>query len=367
MSLLVSSVLNGFFLLLATAFFFLYRQSQKHNKKIKQQMQELNQSLEKTIEKRSKSLSKKADELASSYRAALSLMEDAIEAKKKLEKAQTELTRSHMGLEKRVQERTLELDEAKGHLEDYARELERSNHELEQFAYIASHDLQEPLRTIVSYGCLLEEEYTGQLGESGKMYITRMQRAGNRMKQLIEDLLAYSRVRKSPTAPESVSLVKIMQQVEQNMEILVKKTHTKIELDPKLPAVAGIPSQILQLFQNLLSNAIKFAKAELAPEVKINLENISDGMATLAIQDNGIGIEEKYHELIFKPFYRVQRNEQFPGTGIGLAICKKIIEQHGGSISIKKSSAEGSQILITLPLAEQAPQIETEQHQHVSN
>lgn len=263
-------------------------------------------------------------------------------------------------LEMRVRERTQALTEANAalqaeisdrrlaeqHLEKLADELKRSNQELEQFAYIASHDLQEPLRAVTGYTQLLELEYRDNLDETAQDYMNFIVDGAGRMQQLIQDLLAYSRVgtRAGEFAPVDCNAV--VEQVLKNLQVAIAHDRATVTCDP-LPVVMANKTQLLQLFQNLISNALKFRREEL-PQVRIWAQS-SDRAWLFQVRDNGIGIKPRYQERIFEIFKRLHTRREFPGTGIGLAICKKIVERHGGRIWVESQPGVGTTFCFTLP------------------
>lgn len=241
-------------------------------------------------------------------------------------------------------------------------ELESTKESLEQFAYVASHDLQEPLRKIRAFGDRLSAKYSSQLEGSGQDNIARMQNAAERMQQLIDDLLQYSRVGRARGALQMVDLNELMNEVVETMEESVAQTQANIIYDG-LPAVEGEKWQLRQLFQNLLSNAIKFRKADQTPEVTIRAEQASpeqlsrlreEALPTtqyfaITVADNGIGFDEKYLDRIFAIFQRLHGRNEFKGTGIGLAICQKIVESYHGIIYAQATPDQGATFCIVFP------------------
>lgn len=227
--------------------------------------------------------------------------------------------------------------------------LEETNRELERFNYVASHDLQEPLRRVVVYGDLLMEEQMNQLDENAVEYIRTMQRSAFRMRDLVQSLLNFSRLTNKDEKLVGMDLTTIIKDVLTDLEVAIQETHAQIEY-ANLPFVYGYPVKIRQLFQNLISNSIKFARPGIPVRVKIAGLGVKDGLAEISVTDNGVGFEEKYRDNIFLPFVRLQAKEKFPGTGIGLAICKRIVMQHGGTIAVKSTPGVGSVFFVKLPV-----------------
>ena len=223
-------------------------------------------------------------------------------------------------------------------------ELMRSNNELEQFAYVASHDLQEPLRMVTSYVQLLEERYKDKLDTDAAEFIAFAVDGTDRMRNLIHSLLEYSRVNKIRPY-ESIKLDHLVDNVLQDLKNKIQDTNAKIKVD-KLPTIYGDPFLIAQLFQNLISNSIKFNDT-LNPEIHITGKKVNDEYL-FSIKDNGIGISKEYSDKIFVIFQRLHTKEKYPGTGIGLAICKKIVEQHGGKIWLESKLGEGTNFYFTI-------------------
>ena len=236
------------------------------------------------------------------------------------------------GLERRVAERTAEL-------ERQARELVRSNTELEQFAYVASHDLQEPLRMVASYLQLLERRYRDRLDADARDFIGYAVDGAVRMKALIMDLLMYSRVGTKARPFEPTDFTQVLETVARNLKVAIAESGAVLTHD-ELPTVTADPGQSVQLLQNLIGNAIKFRR-DVGPQIHVGARE-KDGMWVFSVRDNGIGMEQEYFERIFMIFQRLHGPGEYDGTGIGLAISKKIVEQHGGSIWVQSEPGIGS-------------------------
>ncbi|MGZ8493673.1 MAG: PAS domain-containing sensor histidine kinase [Gemmatirosa sp.] len=225
--------------------------------------------------------------------------------------------------------------------------LARSNAELEQFAYVASHDLKEPLRAIASYTQLLHERYAEQLDDRARKYIGYAVEGATRMGALIDDLLALSRVGTAVRPFELVDLDAVLRQTLQGMAITVAEAAGTVTSDP-LPTVRGDAAQLRQVLQNLIGNALKFRRPGVAPRVHLSATSDADRW-TIAVRDNGIGIEARFADRVFVIFRRLHTREEFPGTGIGLAICRKVVERHGGEIWVEPAPDAGSTFRFTLP------------------
>jgi signal transduction histidine kinase len=226
-------------------------------------------------------------------------------------------------------------------------DLARSNKDLEQFAYVASHDLQEPLRMVSSYTQLLARRYRGQLDATAEKYIAYAVDGANRMQRLIEDLLAYSRVGARAMGFELVDSAAALDQALANLKTTIEQSGAVVTHDP-LPRVVHDKLLLAQLFQNLIGNAIKF-HVEAPPRIHVSARQKGEEWV-LAVRDNGIGIDPQYAERIFTIFQRLHTNEEYPGTGIGLAICKKIVERGGGRIWVESQPGKGSTFYFTVPM-----------------
>jgi signal transduction histidine kinase len=247
-------------------------------------------------------------------------------------RAEADVRRLNSELERRVEERT--------------RELSRMNDELRQFAYVASHDLQEPLRTVASYAQLLARRYRGKLDKDADEFIDYMVGGVTRMHSLLNDMLAYSRVTESkdrPLAPANLNAV--VQSAIMNLDLAISENHATVHVY-SLPTVHGDEIQLTQVFQNLIGNAIKYRAGE-PPSVTVSAaEGVNEW--TICVEDNGIGIHPQYADRIFGIFKRLHGRE-LPGTGMGLAICKRIVERHNGRIWVESEAGKGSKFCFTLP------------------
>ncbi len=242
-----------------------------------------------------------------------------------------------------------ELKEAEEALKRYAEELKQSNEDLERFAYVSSHDLQEPLRTMVTFTQLLEKRYKGQMDADADEYIEFIVDAGKRMQHLINDLLQFSRVTTQGRDLKDTDSGGVLKEVLANLNIQIAENGASVTWNP-LPVVLADPTQIRQVFQNLIGNAIKFRRDDEPPRIQISAKKI-DGMVQFSVTDNGIGIEPQYFERIFVIFQRLHGQDKYSGTGIGLALVKRIVERHGGRIWIESELGKGTTFHFTLPSA----------------
>jgi signal transduction histidine kinase len=246
-----------------------------------------------------------------------------------------------------VEEARTLLAEKTDELAAQAEELVRSNTDLEQFAYVASHDLQEPLRKVTSFCQLLQRRYQGELDERADQYIEFAVDGAKRMQALINDLLAFSRVGRTTEAFVEVDCDEVLDRALRNLEAALDDTDAEVVRSTPLPKVEGDPSLLSALFQNVVSNAVKF-RSDAAPRVEVSATSV-DGEWSFRVADNGIGIDEAYAERVFVIFQRLHAKELYPGTGIGLALCKKIVEFHGGRIWIDTTVQSGTTVCWTLP------------------
>jgi light-regulated signal transduction histidine kinase (bacteriophytochrome) len=234
-----------------------------------------------------------------------------------------------------------------------ALDLERSNQELERFAYVASHDLQEPLRKIQAFGGRLRKYCEQQIDAQSLDYLERMQSAAARMQVLITDLLTLSRITSRAQPFVKVNTNQLVQDVLVDLEVRIKDVQGSVEVGP-LPALIADPTQIRQLMQNLVANALKFHKKNEPSVVKVYAQGISDGQPAdgqfdLVVEDNGIGFEQQYAERIFQIFQRLHGRSEYEGTGVGLAVCRKIVERHGGTIRAYGEPGQGARFVATFP------------------
>lgn len=260
-----------------------------------------------------------------------------------------QLRQQRSTLEARVRRRTQQLKDAND-------ELKRSNKELEDFAYIASHDLQEPLRKILAFGDRLRSKYKDDLSADATEYVDRMLRASDRMRLLIEGLLTYARVSTRLIPYTQVSLDQVAEEVLSDMEVKINETGAEITME-ELGEIEASELQMNQLFQNLISNAIKFHKPGERPKVHIFTERVFmpgngqkvDQYCKIVVQDSGIGVSEEYLDKIFTIFQRLHGRSEYDGTGIGLAVVRRIVERHGGKVTVASTVGKGTRFEILLP------------------
>ena len=242
-----------------------------------------------------------------------------------------------------------ERKEMEDNLKELVSELERSNEELQQFAYIISHDLQEPLRTVTSFTQLLEMRYKGKLDRDADEFMGYIVDGSSRMKQMIQDLLEYSRVTTKGGKFAEIDAEEVLKLTLSNLKVVINENSAKITHDP-LPTVMADDKQLQRVFQNLILNSIKFKKSYEPPEIHISADkNSENNEYVFSVQDNGIGIEKQYFDRIFTIFQRLHTRDEYEGTGIGLAVVKRIIERHGGKIWVESDLGKGSTFYFTLP------------------
>jgi PAS domain S-box-containing protein len=274
--------------------------------------------------------------------------------------AEDKIKQFNESLERQVRERTAQLEasnaqllsevverkEAERQLQELTENLKRSNQELEQFAYVASHDLQEPLRAVTSYTQLLSQRYQGNLDAKADKWVAYIVDGATRMQQLINDLLAYSRVGTKGKEFQLTDCNAVVRQTLANLQVAIAEKNAAVTHDP-LPAIMADAGQLVQLLQNLVGNAIKFCGSDV-PQVHISAVQ-KDAEWVFAVRDNGIGIAPEYAERIFLIFQRLHSRREYAGTGIGLAICKRIVERHGGRIWVESQMGEGATFYFTIP------------------
>ena len=231
-------------------------------------------------------------------------------------------------------------------MQQTAEELQRSNRDLEQFAYVASHDLQEPLRAVGGYVKLLQRRFPGLVDPKAEEYILGAADGAARMERLITDLLDFARVGTRGSALAVTSLSTVLDEALDNLQASLEAAGARVTRDP-LPSLKVDPTQLMQLFQNLVANALKFRRAA-PPQIHIGARH-QDGRWVFSVQDNGIGIAPQYFQRIFQIFQCLHTRKQYPGTGIGLAICQRITERHGGSIWVESELGRGSTFYFSIP------------------
>lgn len=264
--------------------------------------------------------------------------------------AQQQLAAAHAHLEDRVRERTAELEHANRELAATAARLREAISELEQFNYISSHDLQEPLRMVTMYMALLQRRLEPRLGREESQWMRHVRDGADRMRLLIEDLLAYSRIDRPIGGAVVIDARAAAAEARQNLLPLIADSRADVQIRD-LPRVAADHVQLVQVFQNLLGNAIKYRARGHVPKVVVSAA-VDGGVATVRVSDNGIGIAPEHHQRIFQVFQRLHHRHEYPGSGMGLAICAKIIARHGGRIWVESSEDAGATFCFTLPVEE---------------
>ena len=242
----------------------------------------------------------------------------------------------------------------------YAKKLERSNKELQDFASVASHDLQEPLRKIQAFGDRLKSRCAAALDDQGRDYLDRMQNAAGRMHTLINDLLTFARVATKARPFEATDLVSVTREVVSDLETRIEQVKGRVEVG-ELPSVEADPLQVRQLMQNLIGNSLKYHRKDVPPVVTVYSHHLAEGQpkspsatrgpfCQIVVEDNGIGFDEIYSDKIFTIFQRLHGRTEYEGTGVGLAVCRKIVERHGGTITARSTPGQGSTFTVTLPV-----------------
>ena len=226
--------------------------------------------------------------------------------------------------------------------------LRRSNADLEQFAYVASHDLREPLMLVTAFSERLLQHYGGNLNERGRGYVERIIKSAATLRELIEALLQLSRVSTSTTPFESLDLNRLINEILEDLEEPLARSNARVEVG-SLPNLHGDPVQLRQLFQNLISNALKYHRPEVPPLITVEGRLLEGGRCEITVADNGIGMEEKDLERIFEPFVRLHARGAFEGSGMGLATCRRIVARHGGEIRAWSHPGQGAVIVVSLP------------------
>lgn len=275
------------------------------------------------------------------------------EARRELELKVQELTRTKESLEEEARERK-KLEEQ---LREQNRAFAQSNQELEQFAFVASHDLREPLRKLMSFTQLLGTGRYGQFDDKGNEFVGYIRDSAQRMESLLESLLRFSRVSSQGLSLEAVDLNEVMEEVSKDLQLTIEETRTALEVE-NLPSVSGDKTQLRQLLQNLVSNAIKYRKDDTPPQIHIRAESVEPGFHDIHVSDNGIGFDMVYQDQIFEVFKRLHGKTEYSGTGMGLAICKKIAERHQGSIQARSEPGEGATFTVRLPAQPQEGTLE---------
>lgn len=263
-----------------------------------------------------------------------------IHAQKEFEQASRDNTELK-ATQQRLKENELELTQK-------IHQLNRSNNDLEQFAYIASHDLQEPVRKMIFYSDYFSKQYAHLTDNKGSIYLENMLQASHRMRNLINDLLSYSKIRKEVTSFEQVSLQKAAGIALQDLELTIKEKQAKVTVDA-LPVIEGDFSQLTQVFQNIVSNALKYSKEQEPLQLHIYPVTDNTGMVHLHFKDNGIGFDTRYLPKMFTLFQRLHGKDEYEGTGFGLAICKKIVDLHNGVIDAVSEPGKGADFIVSLP------------------
>jgi light-regulated signal transduction histidine kinase (bacteriophytochrome) len=287
-----------------------------------------------------------SDKLAGFAAGAVDYMTKPLDAAEVMARIDTHLTL--YALRRELAERNAQLQQEVAARREAQAALERSNAELEQLAYVASHDMQEPLRMVASYLQLVAKRYQGRLDADADEFIGYAVDGAKRLQTLINDLLAYSRVGTKGRPFEPTDCAQVVDTALMHLQVAVAEAGAQVHVGA-MPTVSGDALQLTQLFQNLIGNAIKFRRGDVPPEVWVTAEPAGDGGWRFSVRDNGIGIAEEHFERIFALFSRLHGRREYPGTGIGLAICKRIVERHGGHIGVSSGPERGSTFFFTLP------------------
>jgi light-regulated signal transduction histidine kinase (bacteriophytochrome) len=245
-----------------------------------------------------------------------------------------------------------ELEATNRELDTINRKLRQSNDDLLQFAHVASHDLKEPLRKMKTFANRLEDDEQSRLSEKGRNYLSKVQSASDRMFSMVDGVLAYSAMNTSEQRFEVIDLNALFQSIFTDLELLIEQNRAVIHKD-SLPQIEGAAPLIYQLFYNLIKNSLKFIREGIRPMISITSEMTpvrDEPFTEITIEDNGIGFDEQYAERIFDPFTRLNSREKYEGTGLGLALCKKIVLRHGGSITGRGNKSRGTEFIVSLPV-----------------
>jgi light-regulated signal transduction histidine kinase (bacteriophytochrome) len=242
-----------------------------------------------------------------------------------------------------------ELQSARAQLEQLTAQLQQSEEDLTHFLYVASHDFTEPLQIVLAYAELLGQRYGDQLGADADRFVAGIRTGAERIRLLIDDLCGYSRLGRRPPEIKEVDCAEIVDEALEGVDERIEETGATVKLDVHA-TIAGDPSELARLFGSLLDNAIKF-RSDAPPEIRVLASRERDGWC-FCVRDNGIGIDPAQHERIFEIFQRLHTREEYPGTGVGLAICKKIVDRHGGRIWVESAPGLGSTFCFTIPCAE---------------
>ena len=249
---------------------------------------------------------------------------------------------------KKLKKQKEKLAKEKERAERYAAALEKSNKALKEFNSIVSHDLKEPLRKIIFTSEEIKSQLKNKISTNEKKLVDKVSSTANRMNLLIKDLLSYSKLSTKDATFEKVDLNKTLENVKRDLEVRIKESKGKINIE-KLPTINADPTQMQQLFQNLVGNALKFHKQNETPIINITVQKLNARYWEISIEDNGVGFDEKYIDRIFNPFQRLHSSSEFEGTGMGTAICQKIVERHGGTITANSAINKGSTFIVRLP------------------